>query len=161
MGAVAVDKDGRVAVALSTGGTCGKTPGRVGDTPLLGCGGYCDEAVGAVASTGHGESIAKACLASTVFNHMKQGEHTIHTQKTIIIIIIQKFCRIGVEVQKAAELSCEFLTARTGGTAGAIAVTKDGQVAAAHTTDKMSWAIASNGQLRAGVKWGEEVVENL
>lgn len=75
VGAVAVDKEGRVAVALSTGGTCGKTPGRVGDTPLLGCGGYCDEAVGAVASTGHGESIAKACLASTVFNHMKQGAH--------------------------------------------------------------------------------------
>lgn len=67
----------------------------------------------------------------------------------------------GVPVQKAVELSCEFLTARTGGTAGAIAVTKDGQVAAAHTTDKMSWAIVTNGQLRAGVKWGEEVVVNI
>jgi len=78
VGAVAVDCEGRVAVALSTGGTCGKTPGRVGDTPLLGCGGYCDEAVGAVASTGHGESISKACLASTVFNHMKQGLHKRH-----------------------------------------------------------------------------------
>lgn len=155
MGAVAVDKEGRVAVALSTGGTCGKTPGRVGDTPLLGCGGYCDEAVGAVASTGHGESIAKACLASTVFNHMKQGDHSIFTHKKYNNFVS------GVEVQKAAELSCEFLTARTGGTAGAIAVTKDGQVAAAHTTDKMSWAIATNGQLRAGVKWGEEVVETL
>ncbi|XP_059479103.1 isoaspartyl peptidase/L-asparaginase [Neocloeon triangulifer] len=139
VGAVAVDKEGRVAVALSTGGTCGKTPGRVGDTPLLGCGGYCDEAVGAVASTGHGESITKACLASTIFNLMKQG----------------------VPVQDAAEQSCEFLTARTGGTAGAIAVSKDGHLAVAHTTDKMSWATVSNGELRAGVKWGEEVVEKI
>jgi L-asparaginase / beta-aspartyl-peptidase len=73
VGAVAVDSSGRVAVALSTGGTCGKHPGRVGDTPLLGCGGYCDEAVGAVASTGHGESITKACLASNIFNLIKQG----------------------------------------------------------------------------------------
>lgn len=87
VGAVAVDKEGRVAVALSTGGTCGKTPGRVGDTPLLGCGGYCDEAVGAVASTGHGESIAKACLASTVFNHMKQGMSAAWcTQSNILIV---------------------------------------------------------------------------
>lgn len=74
VGAVAVDAAGHVALALSTGGTCGKLPGRVGDTPLLGCGGYCDDAVGAAASTGHGESIMKACLASAVTNLMEQGQ---------------------------------------------------------------------------------------
>ncbi|XP_065331772.1 isoaspartyl peptidase/L-asparaginase [Cloeon dipterum] len=139
VGAVAVDRKGRVAVALSTGGTCGKTPGRVGDTPLVGCGGYCDEAVGAVASTGHGESITKACLASSIFNLMKQG----------------------TSIQNAADESCEFLTSRTGGTAGAIAVSKNGETAVAHTTDKMSWAIVSDGELRAGVKWGEEVRDKI
>jgi len=66
-----------------------------------------------------------------------------------------------VPVQEAAKQSCEFLTLRTGGTAGAIAVSKDGQVGVAHTTDKMSWAIVSDGHLRAGVKWGEQITESI
>ena len=52
-------QDGNVACATSTGGITGKRPGRVGDSPLVGCGGYADNMIGAVSTTGHGESITK------------------------------------------------------------------------------------------------------
>jgi len=61
VGAVAIDSSGHVACATSTGIT-GKAPGRVGDTPLAGAGGYCDDLVGGCSATGQGEAIARVCL---------------------------------------------------------------------------------------------------
>lgn len=63
VGAVAVDAAGHVAAATSTGGTCNKWPGRVGDTPVVGAGAYADDQLGAASCTGHGESILRVCLA--------------------------------------------------------------------------------------------------
>lgn len=63
VGAVARDDAGHVAAATSTGGTTLKLPGRVGDTPLIGCGTYADDALGACSCTGLGEAIIKATLA--------------------------------------------------------------------------------------------------
>ena len=63
VGAVAVDSAGHVAAATSTGGTMLKRPGRVGDTPLIGCGTFADDARGACSCTGLGEAIIKATLA--------------------------------------------------------------------------------------------------
>ncbi len=63
VGAVARDLRGHVAAATSTGGTAMKLPGRVGDTALVGCGTYADDALAAVSCTGHGEKIIQLTLA--------------------------------------------------------------------------------------------------
>jgi beta-aspartyl-peptidase (threonine type) len=63
VGAVALDQRGHLAAGTSTGGTANKLPGRVGDSPLIGCGLYADDQSGACSSTGWGESIIKVVLA--------------------------------------------------------------------------------------------------
>ncbi|MGC2000855.1 MAG: isoaspartyl peptidase/L-asparaginase, partial [Candidatus Acidiferrales bacterium] len=63
VGAVALDQQGHLAAGTSTGGTCCKLPGRVGDSPLIGCGCYADAEAGGVSCTGHGEGIMKIVMA--------------------------------------------------------------------------------------------------
>jgi beta-aspartyl-peptidase (threonine type) len=63
VGAVALDRSGTIAAATSTGGMSGKLPGRVGDTPLIGCGTYADSMLGGVSCTGTGEAIIRVVLA--------------------------------------------------------------------------------------------------
>jgi L-asparaginase / beta-aspartyl-peptidase len=65
VGAVALDSQGRLFAATSTGGTCCKLPGRVGDSPLIGCGCYADASAGGVSCTGYGEAIMKIVMAKT------------------------------------------------------------------------------------------------
>jgi beta-aspartyl-peptidase (threonine type) len=52
VGAVAIDKYGNVAAATSTGGITAKRVGRIGDSPIIGAGGYADDSCGAVSTTG-------------------------------------------------------------------------------------------------------------
>jgi beta-aspartyl-peptidase (threonine type) len=66
VGAVARDARGSVAAATSTGGTHGKRPGRVGDSPLPGAGTWADDATAAISCTGDGEAIIRAALAHEV-----------------------------------------------------------------------------------------------
>jgi L-asparaginase / beta-aspartyl-peptidase len=73
-GCVAMDRAGDLAAATSTGGLDGGAPGRVGDSPLAGCGLYADNAVGAVAFSGIGEDIARAMLAARVIHALERGE---------------------------------------------------------------------------------------
>ena len=63
VGAVAIDRHGTIAAATSTGGMVGKRPGRVGDSALIGCGTYADNAFGGVSCTGAGEAIIRVVLA--------------------------------------------------------------------------------------------------
>lgn len=72
VGAVARDSDGNFAVATSTGGCAPSLLGRVGDTPVIGCGFYAGPA-GAVAATGIGEYIVRQMLARTVYQWIEQG----------------------------------------------------------------------------------------
>lgn len=72
VGAVVRDADGQFAVAASTGGSAPSLLGRVGDTPLIGCGFYAGEH-GAVAATGIGEYILRTMLASTVYRWIEAG----------------------------------------------------------------------------------------
>jgi L-asparaginase / beta-aspartyl-peptidase len=73
VGVVAIDKDGTLAVASSSGGGPLKMPGRVGDVPLIGCGIYADNRAGAVVFTGHGEVFCRHLAAKTVCDLMRQG----------------------------------------------------------------------------------------
>lgn len=88
IGAVAVDREGRLAVANSTGGSTPMMAGRVGDSPLIGCGFYAGPAA-AVATTGVGEEIIRKTLARRVYDAVARGEEA------------ERACRDGVALYPA------------------------------------------------------------
>ncbi|KAJ6636748.1 putative isoaspartyl peptidase/L-asparaginase [Pseudolycoriella hygida] len=71
VGAVAIDANGNIAVATSTGGMTGKIVGRIGDTPLIGCGTYADNNCGGVSTTGHGETIMRYNVAQKILQRIE------------------------------------------------------------------------------------------
>lgn len=73
VGAVVRDVNGHIAVGTSTGGTPDKLPGRVGDSPLIGCGAYADDRMGGASSTGLGEGIMKVVMAKACCDLMAGG----------------------------------------------------------------------------------------
>jgi L-asparaginase / beta-aspartyl-peptidase len=73
VGAIARDVHGSLIAAASTGGTLGKHPGRVGDSPLIRCGCYADTTAGGVSSTGEGEAIMRIVMAKTAVEMMRAG----------------------------------------------------------------------------------------
>uniref|UniRef100_A0A803K7P8 Isoaspartyl peptidase/L-asparaginase n=1 Tax=Xenopus tropicalis TaxID=8364 RepID=A0A803K7P8_XENTR len=139
VGAVAIDSEGNVSCATSTGGITNKMVGRVGDSPILGCGGYADNHTGAVSTTGHGESIMKVTLARLVLFYMEQGD----TPKA------------------AADQALEYMLHRVHGRGGLVAVSKNGQWAARFTTKRMAWASIQNGILTYGLNPEEKFQECL
>ncbi len=130
VGAVAMDREGRLFAATSTGGTCSKVPGRVGDSPIIGCGCYADVEAGGVSSTGWGEAIMKIVMAKSAVD----------------------FLRAGRSAQEAADEAIRLLSARTGGTGGLILLDRSGTPAFAFSTPHMVWGIATAPEyLRVGV----------
>jgi isoaspartyl peptidase/L-asparaginase-like protein (Ntn-hydrolase superfamily) len=77
VGAVALDRDGTLAAATSTGGYTGKLPGRVGDSPIIGAGTYADNASCAVSGTGWGEAFIRVSLAHEVSARMRHRKETL------------------------------------------------------------------------------------
>jgi beta-aspartyl-peptidase (threonine type) len=73
VGAVALDGDGNIAAATSTGGTLNKAPGRLGDSSLIGCGCYADNQTAAASTTGWGEPIMKLVLAKWAADRVATG----------------------------------------------------------------------------------------
>ncbi len=69
----AVDANGDIGSCTSTSGLSYKLPGRVGDSPLVGAGMFCDNAIGAAGATGRGEAVIQACGAFQVVQHMANG----------------------------------------------------------------------------------------
>jgi len=129
VGAVALDEEGNLAAATSTGGVTGKLVGRVGDVPIIGSGGYADNRVGAISTTGHGESILKVNLAKLVLTYMDTG----------------------MGVQEAAEKALGYMSVRVDGTGGLVALDRDGNIAHAFTTSRMVWASIKDGELESGI----------
>jgi isoaspartyl peptidase/L-asparaginase-like protein (Ntn-hydrolase superfamily) len=72
VGAVALDSNGDLAAATSTGGVRGQLPGRVGDTPVIGAGTWADEHV-AVSCTGTGEQFIRAAAAHEISAHVRHA----------------------------------------------------------------------------------------
>ncbi len=129
VGAVALDRDGNVAAATSTGGVTGKRVGRIGDVPLIGSGGYADNRVGGVSTTGHGESIMKVNLAKLVLTYMETGMH----------------------IQVASEKALDYMRARVNGPGGLIAIDSDGNIGHAFTTKRLVWASIKDGKMETGI----------
>jgi beta-aspartyl-peptidase (threonine type) len=77
VGAVALDCDGRLAAATSTGGMTGKRFNRIGDSPIIGAGTYADDRSCAVSATGHGEVFIRAAVAHDICSRMRFGGRTV------------------------------------------------------------------------------------
>ena len=75
VGAVALDREGNIAAATSTGGTLNKAPGRLGDSSLIGCGCYADNESAAASTTGWGEPIMKLVLAKWAADRVLRAAH--------------------------------------------------------------------------------------
>jgi L-asparaginase/N4-(beta-N-acetylglucosaminyl)-L-asparaginase len=73
IGICALDAHGALAAGCTTSGLAWKTPGRVGDSPIVGSGLYVDDEVGAAAATGNGDEIMKVCLSYRVVLEMERG----------------------------------------------------------------------------------------
>jgi len=115
VGAVAVDRSGTVASGASTGGIALMLPGRVGDTPLIGCGVYADNGGGAVSMTGVGEGIIRIAVAKEIVDRLAAG----------------------ASPALAARLVLKRLVTRIRGAAGALVLAPDGRFAIRHTTPRM------------------------
>jgi beta-aspartyl-peptidase (threonine type) len=69
----AMDAGGNIACAVSTSGTALKFPGRLGDSPIIGAGNYCDNRFGAAACTGRGELAIRNSTARTLIHYLADG----------------------------------------------------------------------------------------
>lgn len=128
IGAVALDARGHLAAATSTGGTTGKRPGRVGDSPLIGAGTYADDLTGGVSCTGHGESILKVVLAKHVCDLLGTG----------------------LDAQTAAERGLSAMD-RVRGEGGLICLDRQGRIGHAFNSQRMTRAgIDAQGREFAG-----------
>ena len=106
VGAVALDQNGNLAAATSTGGTTNKRPGRVGDTPVIGAGTYANNATCAVSATGDGEYFIRATVARDVSALMEYR---------------------GMSLNDAAQAALDKV-AKLGGTGGLIAIDRQGNI---------------------------------
>lgn len=107
VGAVALDKDGNLAAATSTGGMTNKMYGRVGDAPIIGAGTYANNATCAVSCTGHGEFFIRGVVAYDVSCLMEYK---------------------GLTLKEACELVIHDKLVKLGGEGGLVAVDKFGNV---------------------------------
>jgi beta-aspartyl-peptidase (threonine type) len=129
VGAVALDAHGNLAAATSTGGTLNKTPGRVGDSSLIGCGCYADNLSAAVSLTGWGEPIMKLVLGKWATDRVAAG----------------------TAPEFAAREAISYLFNRLGGHGGIILLGPDGRFGLAHNTPIMAWGLATSAGLQTGL----------
>jgi isoaspartyl peptidase/L-asparaginase-like protein (Ntn-hydrolase superfamily) len=115
VGAVALDRNGNLAAATSTGGYTGKLPGRVGDSPIIGAGTYADNASCAVSGTGWGEAFIRVALAHEVSARMRH---------------------LGESVAKAARAALKKV-ALIGGDGGLVALDRRGNIATPFNSEGM------------------------
>lgn len=132
VGAVALDQQGNIAAATSTGGTLNKAPGRLGDSSLIGCGCYADNSSAAVSTTGWGEPIMKLVLAKWTADRVAAGNLP----------------------EWAAQEAMNYLKQRVDGHGGIIVLNSQGQFGIAHNTPRMAWAFKTIIKEDAGVDRG-------
>jgi beta-aspartyl-peptidase (threonine type) len=90
VGAVALDGHGNLAAGTSTGGTCNKRWGRVGDSPIIGAGTYADNRSCAVSATGHGEYFIRHVVAYNICHRVELGTPLIEAADTVVNDILVK-----------------------------------------------------------------------
>lgn len=130
VGAVAVDAQGNIAAATSTGGTLNKAPGRVGDSSLIGCGCYADNETAAASTTGWGEPMMKLVLA-------KWATDRVHAE---------------APPEHIAKEAISYLHRRLHGHGGIILLDRKGRVGLAHNTPRMAWAVYREQAQNSGIE---------
>src|SRR3984957_20167107 len=130
VGAVALDRDGGIAAATSTGGTLNKAPGRLGDSSLIGCGCYADNESAAVSTTGWGEPIMKLVLAKWTADRIQAGNLP----------------------EWSAQEAMNYLKQRLNGHGGIIVLNPEGHIGIAHNTPRMAWAYKTIHKEEAGIE---------
>jgi len=130
VGAVALDRDGNIAAATSTGGTLNKAPGRLGDSSLIGCGCYANNESAAASTTGWGEPIMKLVLAKWTADRIAAGNLP----------------------EWAAQESMNYLKERVNGHGGIIVLDIHGHFGIAHNTPRMAWALKTKKKEEAGIE---------
>ena len=132
VGAVALDRNGNIAAATSTGGTLNKAPGRLGDSSLIGCGCYADNESAAASTTGWGEPIMKLVLAKWTADRIA----------------------VGNLPEWSAQEAMNYLKQRVNGHGGIIVLDREGHIGIAHNTPRMAWAYKTVKKQEAGMDHG-------
>jgi len=135
VGAVALDSNGSLFAATSTGGTCCKLPGRVGDSPLIGCGCYADSEAGGVSCTGYGEAIMKVVLAKTAVDFLCRPATCVDTPTNIS-------CGTST-ADLAAREAIHLFAKRTRATGGLILLDRHGNPGFAFNTPRMAYGFVA------------------
>lgn len=130
VGAVALDADGNIAAATSTGGTLNKAPGRLGDSSLIGCGCYADNKSAAASTTGWGEPIMKLVLAKWATDRVLGGNLP----------------------EWAATEAINYLKSRLNGHGGMILLDAQGHYGMAHNTPRMAWAVKTANREKVAIE---------
>lgn len=130
VGAVALDAHGNIAAATSTGGTINKTPGRVGDSSLIGCGCYANNESAAVSCTGWGEPIMKLVLAKWAADRVATGQ----------------------QPDRVVQDAIQYLKSRLNGHGGMTLLNQQGHFGIAHNTPRMAWAVRTAKKEQAGIQ---------
>jgi L-asparaginase / beta-aspartyl-peptidase len=130
VGAIALDRDGNIAAATSTGGTLNKAPGRLGDSSLIGCGCYAANDSAAASTTGWGEPIMKLVLAKWSADRVAAGNAP----------------------EWVAQEAMNYLKSRVNGHGGIIVLDAQGRFGIAHNTPRMAWAFKAPQQEGAGIE---------
>lgn len=144
VGAVAIDGNGNLFAATSTGGTCCKLPGRVGDSPLIGCGCYADSETGGVSCTGYGEAIMKIVMAKTAVDLLRQLSICVDSPGGAP-------CDAST-AKLAAREAVHLLAKRTHGTGGLILLDRHGNPGFAFNTPRMAYGyVVLDGNFITGV----------
>ena len=140
VGAIALDRHGHLVAGTSTGGTCCKLPGRVGDSPLIGCGCYADAEAGGVSCTGHGEGIMKIVMA-------KMATDLLHDQR--VLLPHRKKAGALSLAQAVADACVRKLAHRAHTTGGLILLDRQGRPAAAFNAPRMAYGyVEESGEFR-------------
>ena len=134
VGAVALDKNGNLAAATSTGGMTNKRWNRIGDTPVIGAGTYANNATCAISSTGHGEYFIRWAVAHDISAMMEYK---------------------GVSLKEAAAHVVMEKLAAAGGDGGVIGVSKTGEVTMTFNSEGMYRGYVKPGERYVGI-YGDE-----
>jgi len=111
VGAVALDAEGRLAAATSTGGMTGKRYSRIGDSPIIGAGTYADDRSCAVSATGHGEIFIRAAVAHDICARMRYGARTL--SEAVREVVLEELPALNGEggviaIDRGGEIAMEF-----------------------------------------------------
>jgi L-asparaginase / beta-aspartyl-peptidase len=138
VGAVAIDHQGLIAAATSSGGFPMKMPGRVGDVPIIGCSTYADNEAGGISITGHGEVVMTNTLARSCVELMRQG----------------------ISAQLAIESMTELINNKTSGkiTLCVIGIDKAGRAGIARNNDLTPHAFFQEGMKDPKLQFAKKVV---